>query len=71
MVSPKWTISCFGGTGLGCDRMVSGSLCRSVRLCRRGRRTPKGGGFTRHFGNSLALDSIETLKLSECEREQS
>ncbi|KAI5350338.1 hypothetical protein L3X38_003229 [Prunus dulcis] len=37
---PKRTISCYGGAGPGCDNLVSEPLCRVVRMCRRGRRTP-------------------------------
>ena len=42
---PKRTISCYGGAGLGCDRMVSEPLCRSVRMCRRGRLVPLKWGW--------------------------
>ncbi|RXH91883.1 hypothetical protein DVH24_020906 [Malus domestica] len=56
---------------LGCDRMVSEPLCLVVRVCRRGRRAPKGGWIHQAFGNSLVSGSIGTLKLSEFEREHS
>ncbi|KAI5322887.1 hypothetical protein L3X38_031959 [Prunus dulcis] len=43
----KQTISCYDGPDPGCDKMVSGPLCRVVPICRLGRWAPKGGGLNK------------------------